>query len=157
MLKAKDIMTTRVASVTMEMKVEELASLFWEQRISGAPVVDASGGVVGVVTESDLIDQTKKFHIPTVVSILDSVIFLESAKKIEKEIQKMTGATVGDICTKDPITIATDTPLDEIGSIMAEKKIHTLPVVENGQLVGVVGKGDLIRALMGQSRPVGSV
>jgi CBS domain-containing protein len=59
----------------------------------------------------------------------------------------MTGATVGDICSKDPVTIEEDTPLDEIATIMSEKKIHTLPVVKNGDLIGVVGKADIIRTL----------
>lgn len=147
MLSAKDIMTKDVVTVSPDLPVEKLASLLWEKRISGVPVIDDDGSVLGVVTESDLIDQTKRFHIPTVVTILDSVIFLDSAEKIKKEINKMTGARVGDICSKKPVTINPDTPADEIASIMAEKGVHTLPVLENGKLVGVVGKADIIRIL----------
>lgn len=147
MLTAKDIMTKEVITVTPETPVEKLAVVFCEKKISGAVVVDNDGGLIGVVTESDLIDQTKKFHIPTIVSILDSVIFLDSAKKVEKEINKMTGSTVGDICSKEPVTVSEDTPIDEIATIMAEKKFHTVPVVRGNQLVGVVGKSDIIRTL----------
>ena len=147
MLSAKDIMTKDVVTVSPDLPVEKLASLLWEKRISGVPVIDDDGSVLGVVTESDLIDQTKRFHIPTVVTILDSVIFLDSAEKIKKEINKMTGARVGDICSKKPVNINPDTPADEIASIMAEKGVHTLPVLENGKLVGVVGKADIIRIL----------
>jgi CBS domain-containing protein len=60
----------------------------------------------------------------------------------------MTGATVGDICSRNPVTIKEETPLDEIASIMSEKKIHTLPVLKDGVLVGVVGKADIIRTLV---------
>lgn len=144
---AKDIMTTAVVTAAPDMPVEKLAALLYGKKISGAPVVDAAGALVGVVTESDLIDQAKKIHIPTAISILDSVIFLESAKNVEREITKMTGAKVADICTRNPRTIAETTPVDEIATIMAEKGVHTLPVMRGAQLVGVVGKADIIKTL----------
>ncbi len=147
MLLAKEIMAREVVTVTPDLPVEKLAGILWEHRINGVPVVDDAGQLVGVVTESDLVDQTKKFHIPTAIAFVDWVIFLDSAKKVEQEIGKMTGSTVGDICAKDPITIGEESPLDEIATIMAEKNIHTLPVVTDGQLVGVVGKADIIRTL----------
>ncbi len=147
MLKAKDIMTRELITVLPDMAVEDLAALLWQNRINGTPVVDADNNLVGVVTESDLIDQTKRFHIPTVVSILDSVIFLDKEDKIEMEVKKMTGKTVADICTNDPVTIEEQTQVDEIASIMAEKKVHTLPVLTKGKLVGLVGKADIIRTM----------
>lgn len=147
MLIAKEIMAKKVVSVKADLPVENLAGVLWSHRINGAPVVDDDGQLIGVVTESDLVDQTKKFHIPTIISILDSVIFLDRAKEVEKEISRMTGATVWDICSREPVTIREDTPLDEIATIMAEKKVHTLPVLKNGSLVGVVGKADIIRTL----------
>ena len=101
--------------------------------------------MIGVVTESDLIDQNKKVHIPTVVAILDSFVFLESPEKLEKDIKKMAATTVGDICSRDLVVVSQDTPLDEVATLMAEKQIHTLPVMEGDQLVGVIGKSDIIR------------
>lgn len=147
MQKAQEIMTKAVVSVPPDLPVERLAALLRDRKISGVPVVDAAGALVGVVTESDLIDQAKKIHIPTAITILDSVIFLESAKGMEREIGKMTGATVADICTKNPLTISEETPLDEIATIMAERHVHTLPVLRGKQLVGVVGKSDVIKTL----------
>ncbi len=144
---AKEIMTTTVVTVPPELPVGRLAALLRDHKISGAPVVDAAGVLLGVVTESDLIDQAKKIHIPTAITILDSVIFLESAKGMEREIGKMAGVTVADICTKKPLTITEETPLDEIATIMAERHVHTLPVLRGAQLVGVVGKSDVIRTL----------
>ncbi|MDF1614478.1 CBS domain-containing protein [Desulfurivibrio dismutans] len=145
---AKDIMTQEVITVSPDLPVEKLAALFWEKRISGAPVVDEQGNLVGVVTESDLIDQAKKLHIPTAIAVLEAVIFLERSRKVEEELNKMAGGKVKDICTPKPATVAPDTPLDEIATIMAEKHQHTLPVIEQGKLVGVVGKADIIRALI---------
>ncbi|RJX35318.1 MAG: CBS domain-containing protein [Desulfurivibrio sp.] len=150
MLSAKDIMTKNVITVTPDLAVDKLASLFWKNNISGAPVVDAEGHVVGVVTESDLIDQAKKIHIPTMISFLDSVIMLGSADKLEKEIGKMTGTVVSDICSKEVISVTEETPLDEIATIMSEKGVHTLPVLTGKVLVGIIGKNDIIKTLTRQ-------
>ncbi|MEJ2332993.1 MAG: CBS domain-containing protein [Desulfobulbaceae bacterium] len=147
MLTAKDIMTTNVITVQKDTSVNELAEILWKNKISGAPVLDDDGNVVSVVTESDLIDQTKKVHIPTMISILDSVIFLESSKKTEKEIKKMAGNTVQDICAMELIAVSEDTGLDEIATIMSENKVHTLPVMKDDKLVGVIGKSDIIRSM----------
>lgn len=144
---AQEIMSREVVTVGPEMPVEKLAALLWEKRISGAPVVDEAGRLVGVVTESDLIDQAKKLHIPTAITILEAVIFLERAQKVEQEVNKMAGSRVRDICTSNPVTVTLDTPLDEIATIMAEKHLHTLPVMDNGRLAGVIGKSDIIRTL----------
>ena len=81
MLTAQDIMTREVITVREDATVRELATLFLARNISGAPVVDATGRVIGVVTESDLIFQNKKVHLPTAVAILDAFIFLESPGK----------------------------------------------------------------------------
>jgi CBS domain-containing protein len=151
MLTAKDIMTTDVVTVRKDTSVKELAEILWKNKISGAPVLDYEGKVISVVTESDLIDQTKKVHIPTMISILDSVIFLESSKKTEKDIQKMAGNTVQDICAKELKSVSEDTGLDEIATIMSEKNMHTLPVMKDDKLVGVIGKSDIIRCMAIQS------
>lgn len=148
MKKAIDIMTKNVVTVQKETTVAELANLLATHNIGGAPVVDSEGHLLGVVTESDLIDQTKKVHLPTVVTIFDSVIYLESPNKMEKEMLKMAGSTVGDIFTENPQTVEEGTSLEEIATIMSEKNIHTLPVMRDSELIGVIGKRDIIRTLI---------
>ena len=150
MLTAKEIMTTEVITVSPAMPVSELAALLTEKKISGAVVVDDSGAVTGVVTESDLIDQKKKLHIPTVAAILDAVIMLENPFKLDKEFKKMTGTTVADIATSDPVTVTEATPVEELATLMSERRLHTLPVLRDGRLVGVVGKTDIIRTISGK-------
>lgn len=149
MLTARDIMTKDVFTVTEETSVIELAKHLTSKNISGVPVLASDGKLTAVVTESDLIDQSKKLHIPTVITILDSVFYLENPDKMEHEMKKMTGSTVADICSGPAITISADTPLDEIATIMAEKHIHTLPVVDKEKLIGVIGKRDIIKTLLG--------
>lgn len=148
MQKAQDIMTKDVVTVTPATTVTELALLLASHKIGGAPVLDSSGNLLGVVTESDLIDQKKKIHIPTVVTILDSVFYLENPDKMEKEMKKIAGSTVGDIYSKGALTVTEDTLLDEIATLMAEKNVHTLPVMQGDTLVGVIGKKDIIKTLI---------
>ncbi|XOF34212.1 MAG: CBS domain-containing protein [Candidatus Electrothrix sp. YB6] len=147
MLCAKDLMTENVIAVTRDTEVRELARILTENKISGAPVLDGEGKLIGVVTESDLIFQNKKVHIPTAVAILDAFFFLESPEKMEKEMKKMAGVTVGDIYADKVISVQQGTPLDELATLMAEKKIHTLPVLDRDKLVGVIGKSDIIRII----------
>ncbi|MBM9538229.1 CBS domain-containing protein [Desulfobulbus alkaliphilus] len=147
MLKAQDIMSREVITVSEDATVRELATLLITHNISGAPVVNADGRAIGVVTESDLIFQNKKIHLPTAVAILDSFIFLERPGKTEKELKKIAGGKVGDICSRDLISVGPDTSLEDLATLMAEKKIHTLPVMEDGKLVGVIGKSDIIRTI----------
>jgi len=144
---AKEIMTREIISVEPEMEVIELANLLWEKRISGVPVVDRSGKLLGVVTESDLIDQSKNVHMPKVMTILDSMIFLENPNKLDQEIKKMTGTKVKDIYSEKIVTVNEDTPMSEIATIMADRSLHTLPVVKDDKLIGVIGKADIIRNL----------
>ena len=149
MLKAVDVMTKEVKTVTEQTSVRDLARILTEYRIGSVPVVDAHGKLIGIVTESDLIEQDKNFHIPTVISLFDWIIYLESEKKFERELKRMTARTVGDIYTRDVITIAPSTPVSEIADTMSNRKIHTLPVVDEGRLVGIVSRIDLIRSMVG--------
>jgi CBS domain-containing protein len=148
MLTARDIMSNEVVTVTEEASVKELARILAIHQISGVPVINDQGGLVGVVTESDLIFQTKKVHIPTVITILDSVFYLENPHKMGDELKKMAAVKVADILTSSPVTVNEDTTLDEIATLMAEKNVHTLPVMRDDVLVGVIGKKDIIRTLI---------
>ena len=77
-----EVMTTQLITVTKETSVRDLANLFTTHRVGSIPVVDGSGALLGIVTETDLIGQDKSLHIPTVISLFDWVIYLESDKKI---------------------------------------------------------------------------
>jgi CBS-domain-containing membrane protein len=148
MLKAKDVMTKDVVTVRRETSVRDLASLFAQRGISSMPVVDEAGDLIGIVSESDLVEQDKNLHIPTVVSIFDWVIYLESDKRFEKELQKMTGQSVGDIYTEEVLTVDPETPVSGVADIMISNRVHVVPVVEGRRLVGVIGRLDLIKTMM---------
>lgn len=141
-------MTKEVLTVTTETTIRQLAEIITTHRIGSVPVLDPEGTLLGIVTESDLIEQDKNFHIPTVISLFDWVIYLESEKKFEKELKRMTAGTVADIFTREVVTVTPETPVSEIADIMSSRKIHALPVLEQGKLVGIVSRIDLIRSLV---------
>jgi CBS domain-containing protein len=148
MLKAKDIMTTRPVVVTPEMKTVEAARLLLEHRVNGLPVVDRVGRLVGIICQSDLVAQQKKIPLPSVFNLLDGLIPLASPRNFEHEVQKILASTVSQAMTPHPITVSPDTGLEEIAALMVDKKFHTLPVVDQDKLIGVVGKEDVLRTLM---------
>jgi CBS domain-containing protein len=147
MITAKDIMTKDVLTVGPDTSLEEFAALLMNNQVSGAPVVEADGRLVGIMTENDLINQNKRLHIPTVVSFLDAAIYLESSKKFADEVKRVTATRVGDLCTRKVVSISEGTTLTDIATIMAEQKVHLLPVVSGGRVVGIVGKRDVVRAV----------
>jgi len=151
MLTAKDIMTKDVITVKAATTIEELSRTLIEHKISGAPVVDDSGNLIGIVTENDLISQNRRLHIPTVMRLFDSFIMLESPGKIEKEIKKMAATTVDEICVKKVVTVSEDASSEDIATIMAEKKVHLIPVVEGKKIIGILGKADLIKSMTGRT------
>jgi len=146
-MKTKDIMTKEVITVKPEMTIEELARLFTKHDISGAPVVDEAGGLIGIVTENDLIKMEQRLHIPTIITIFDAVIYLGSSKKFEDDLKRMAATKVSDIYKRDVVTITENTTIEEVATIMCEKDIHHLPVVKKGKLMGIVGKKDVVRAI----------
>ena len=148
MLKATDIMTKDVITAKNETTIEELARLLIEHKISGVPVIDDDNQLIGIVTENDLIKKNKRFHIPTIVRLFDAYFLLDSGK-VEDEIKKMVATTVGEICTRKVLSISADTTLEEIATIMAEKHIHLLPVLKDNEVVGIVGKADVVRSMTG--------
>ncbi len=147
MLTAQDIMTSEVITVTPDTPVNQAAQLLVDKRINAAPVVEGEK-LVGIICQSDLIVQQKSLPLPSFFTLLDGIIPLKSAKHLEKEVAKIAAATVGQAMTPNPVVIAPDTPISQVAALMAEKKFHTLPVVAGGELVGIVGKEDVLRTLM---------
>ena len=151
MVRVKDIMTKNVITVSPDMEIAHAAKLLLEKGINGVPVVDAIGKLVGIVCQSDLIAQQKALPIPSVFTLLDGFFPLTSMKHLEKAVNKMAATTVADAMTSNPVTVRPETGIEKLAGLMVDKNFHTLPVVDEGQLVGVVGKVDLLRILMSGS------
>jgi CBS domain-containing protein len=146
---AKDMMTKNVVTVGPEMSVKDLAGLMAEKDIGGAPVVDAAGKLVGIVTESDLIVQDARLQYPTYIHLLDGFIYWPSgAAKFNEEFKKALGATVGEIMTTDVVTAGADSTIEDLATLMIDKSIGRIPVVDSGgKVLGIVTKHDVVTAI----------
>jgi predicted transcriptional regulator len=147
MLKVKDIMTKEVISVSPAMEIVQAAKILLDKCINGVPVVDGAK-LIGILCQSDLIAQQEKLPIPSVFTLLDSIIPMGSTKHFEKVLRKIAATTVADAMTPDPVTVRPETGIDEVATLMLEKNFHTIPVVEEGRLVGIIGKEDILRAIV---------
>lgn len=147
MLTAADIMTTKIHSVHPDTEIKALAQMFVERNVNAMPVVNDAGELIGMVTQTDLVEQDKPLHIPTVISLFDWVIYLESPKKFTEEVRKVTARKVGEICSKDVVTCTPETPVATVASLMVDHKCHLVPVVAGEKMVGVVARLDIIRSM----------
>lgn len=148
MIKAKDIMEKDVITMTPDMEIKDAAKILLERHINGAPVVDYDGQVVGIICQSDLIAQQKKIHMPSVFTFLDGFIPMGSMKHMEAEIKKISAMTVADAMTENPEIVSPETAIEEVASLIVDKGFHTIPVVENERIVGVIGKEDILRTII---------
>ena len=146
-MKAKDIMTREVISVTSETKIGDAAKLLLEKHLNGLPVIDG-GKLVGIICQSDLIFQQKKIPVPTVFTFLDGIFPLTSYKDLEKEVHKIAASKVSEAMVSSPITVGPEATLEDVATIMVRHNIHTIPVVEDDKVVGIIGKEDVLRTIM---------
>ncbi|MFH1460228.1 MAG: CBS domain-containing protein [Candidatus Omnitrophota bacterium] len=143
---AGDIMTREVKTVNPQMQIRELAAFFVEENISGAPVINASGRFLGIVTEEDLIYQDKKVHLPTFLNLFSS-IFAIGLDQMEEEFKKIAATNVEQIMQTNSKIITKETTIEEIATIMSEDKAYYLVVMEQGKIEGIITKRDLIKAV----------
>ena len=148
MLKVKDIMTKDIITVTPDAEVVKAAKILLEKRINGLPVVDDSGKLVGILCQSDLIAQQKSIPIPSLFTLLDGFMPLASMKRLDKEVEKIAAITVEQAMTPKPVTVDPDADIEDVARLMVDKNYHTLPVLDGGKLVGIVGKEDILKTLL---------
>jgi CBS domain-containing protein len=115
---ARDIMTRKVCTIHPEASAQEVAQLLDSQRISGAPVVNAGGKLIGIITEADIISKVNR-----------------------------DGLCVADIMSHELLVVNEETPVSEIAMLLTERKIKRVPVVQDGKLVGIVSRADIVHAV----------
>ena len=146
-MKVREIMSRNPVTVKPTLSIHKLAELFIEKNVSGAPVVDNQGRFLGIVLEEGVIFQDKKVHLPTFINV--SLGFLTfGVKSFEEEIKKITAKTVKDIIEEDILTVSSDAQIEEVATLMIDKGQYYLPVLEQGKLVGVVTKKDIVKAIV---------
>ena len=151
MFKVKDIMTKELITVSPDTEIVHATKLLLENRINGVPVTDETGKLVGILCQSDLIAQQKQLPIPSFFTFLNGLIALTSMKQFEKQVQKIAATTVAQAMTPSPVAVRPDTGIEKVAALMVDNNFHTIPVVDEGKLVGIVGKEDILRTLIPRS------
>jgi CBS domain-containing protein len=152
-MQASDVMTTNVVSVRPETRVEEIARLLLERRISGVPVIDAAGRLVGIVTESDLMHRPElgtERHRPWWLRLF------EDARARATEYVRAHGSRADDVMTRNVITVTEETPVGEIARLLEAHRIKRVPVVREGRVIGIVSRANLLQSLATQPPPAPS-
>jgi CBS domain-containing protein len=144
-----EIMDSNPVTVAPGSSVEEVVAALREHQLPGLPVVEGDGQLVGIVTEADLVlpDDEGDLHIPHYVNLFGGTVFLESLDRFESRLRKAFAATAEDMMTSDPDTVGPDTSVREAARLIHETGHNRLPVVEDGRLVGVVTRLDVLGAL----------
>ncbi len=145
----KDIMVREVITIQKDASVEELSELLVKNKISGVPVIDSDGKLVGIATEGDLIIKDSDLHFPRYFKLLDSIIYLESLNKFKKSLKKFLGTKVEDVMTAEIKTVKEETPVGEAANIMIKYNINRVPVLDSkDELVGIVARADIVKSMI---------
>jgi CBS domain-containing protein len=147
LMKAKDVMTTEVVYAGPETSVRAIARTLLKRRISGVPVADHDGRVIGIVSEGDLMRRPES-ETARPRSWLE---LMETPEDRASQYLKSHGLTARDVMTREPITVTEDTPLEEIAMLLERKAIKRVPVLRDGKLVGIVSRADLLHGLVARA------
>jgi CBS domain-containing protein len=144
-----DIMEIDTPTVSPDDTVEAVLRTLRESELPGVPVVNNGGRCVGIITEADLImtGEESDLHLPHYFELFGGLVFLEPLSHFEGRLRKATAALARDLMTEDPVTIEAGADVREAARLIARSKHNRLPVVEHGQLIGVVTRVDVLDAL----------
>ncbi len=149
MMQVRDVMTRNVISVRTDQSVLEAAQLMLQNRVSGLPVVDAAGALVGIVTEGDFL---RRGEIGTQRQRPKWLEFLLGSGRLAAEYVHTTGRTVDEVMTPDPATVSEDDSLETVVELMERRHVKRLPVLRNSRIVGIVSRANLMNALIEHAR-----
>ncbi|GCL40726.1 CBS domain-containing protein [Anabaena sp. FACHB-1250] len=143
-----DVMSRDPILVRPQTPLKEAIQILAEKRISGLPVIDDAGKLVGIISETDLMWQETGVTPPAYIMILDSVIYLQNPGTYERDLHKALGQTVGEVMSKNPVAISPDKSLREAAQLIQNHQVQRLPVLDNGgNVIGILTRGDIIRAM----------
>ncbi|HVC31974.1 MAG TPA: CBS domain-containing protein [Chloroflexota bacterium] len=145
-----DLMTREVITVYPDTPVVEIARKMLQHDISGVPVVDRVGRLLGIVTETDLVVRNANVHFPTFLQIIDARIYLTSTRRFEDELRKALGTVAEQVMTRHVQTVKPDDDLSVAATLMVDKGLNPIPVLAGEHLRGIISRSDIIRHILAQ-------
>jgi len=146
-MKAQDIMQREVITVKGDTSVEEIALILTKNRISGLPVVDDNGKLTGIVTEGDLLRKELSPRLPDFINILGAIIYYNGVKRYNEDFKKLAAKKASEMMTTNVIAVAKEAEIQEVAKLMVKHNIKRIPVVEDGKVIGIISRSDIIRTL----------
>ncbi|HXH65331.1 MAG TPA: CBS domain-containing protein [Mariprofundaceae bacterium] len=143
---AREIMNANPPFCDVDTPIREIARRFADEALTGLLVLDEERRLMGVITEEDLIDQQRQLHMPTAIALLDMVIPMGEGR-FERELERMQALKAEDLMSRDVQSVAPDADLTAIASLMSEREVHHLPVLDGDAVVGLISRHELIKAL----------
>ena len=149
-LTAQDIMTKDVVTITKDSTIGDLSKLLISNKISGVPVVDEKGKLVGMVTDGDIITEDISPIFPYYIDpFMMSYGFIENIEQYQKDMKGYLETSVEEIMTRKVRSVKMDTPVSEVAKIMVRNKINRVPVVDNdNKLVGIIARDNVIESMV---------
>jgi len=147
-VKVSEIMTQNVVSITVEGTLEDAAKLLLERNISGLPVVDKDGKLAGIITHKDLLYKNMHPDTPAMLEILGGFVYLGGVDRYNNELKKLVSTKVSDLMTADVITAGVDDTVQSVAKLMVNNGVNRIPIVKDGQLVGIVSRADIVRSMV---------
>ncbi|EHL06043.1 CBS domain protein [Desulfitobacterium hafniense DP7] len=147
-MKVQDIMQTNVITISPNTEIREIAKLLCDHHISGVPVIDLFGNLIGIVSEGDLLHKETHPRVPEAVGFLGALIYYRGVKQYESDLKKLVALKASEIMTHEVITLDKDASIEEAASLMINHNVKRLPIMENGKMVGIITRKDVIKVLI---------
>lgn len=144
----QDIMQTNVITISPDATIKEISKTLVQNNISGVFVVDANNKLLGVVSEGDLLHKETNPRPPGAFGLLGAIIYYRGVKQYESDFKKLIALQASEIMTSDIIKISPEEKIEEAASLMVNKQIKRLPVMMDGEILGIVTRQDIIKTLM---------
>lgn len=143
----KDLMSTKVTTVSPETKVSEIAQIIHKNHFTGVPVVNSDGRVLGTISERDFITADSDVYLPTYIKMLSSMDYVQGAsKQLPHVVRQIVNATAKDIMNQKVPFAHPETTLEQVAAMFAQERINPIPVTDSGnRLVGIISRSDLIK------------
>ncbi|MFQ5600902.1 MAG: CBS domain-containing protein [Candidatus Krumholzibacteriia bacterium] len=146
-MQVRSLMSRHVVSARPDTSVNDVAKCMAENDISGVPVVDDDGRLVGIITELDMIVRNGRLEVPTFLQIFDASIPLELPGHLQERLRHMLGTQARDVMTTKVCTVNADAEIEELVELMVKRRVNPVPVLDAGKLAGIVSRSDIVRMM----------
>ncbi len=151
-MQVRDIYNKEVISINKDARIEEAANIMVEKSIGGLPVVDNEGSLVGIITEKDIIGRHKKIMPLPYIDVLGAFIYLEDPGRANEELKKALAINVEEVMTTPVTSVSPEDDIDLVMQLIVAEGINRIPVEEDGKLVGVIARNDVLKGIMQKNK-----